>query len=222
MSSIERRCQAYEREGLTPRYVRAPPWAFTLCSVCSQCLRALLAERAATLGPRQARPFKTSGYTDDYEFEFVGPELFAAGARIWIDMCHKANYWLSEKASAGTVIDFIGGRLVLNGGFGCLSPSKHARAVADSMAVCGGTITREALESHNSFLVHVHDWLDFPAGTLKGLSAPLKIPGTPEQRAEISERVRAQHEQIIALVHARRAASFWLAFGAGSTRRCAG
>ena len=139
-------------------------------------------------------------------------------------MCNKANYWLSEKASEGTVIDFIGGRLVLNGGFGCLSPSKHARAVADSMAVCGGhTITREALESHNSFLVHVHDWLDFPAGTLKGLSAPLKIPGTPEQRAEIStERVRAQHEQIIALVHARRAASFWLAFGAGSTRRCAG
>ena len=73
-----------------------------------------------------------------------------------------------------------------------LAASKHARAVADSMAVCGGTITREALESHNSFLVHVHDWLDFPAGTLKGLSAPLKIPGTPEQRAEISERVRAQ------------------------------
>ena len=45
-------------------------------------LQALLAERAASLGPRQARPFKTSGYTDDYEFEFVGPELFAAGARI--------------------------------------------------------------------------------------------------------------------------------------------
>eukprot|EP00900_Chrysochromulina_parva_P014812 jgi/Chrpa1/23331/Chrysochromulina_OHIO_Genome00028025-RA len=98
-------------------------------------LQALLAERAASLGPRQARPFKTSGYTDDYEFEFVGPELFAAGARIWDDTCAKANYWLSEKASAGTVIDFIGGRLVLNGGFGCLSPSKHARAVTDSMTV---------------------------------------------------------------------------------------
>lgn len=87
-------------------------------------------------------------------------------------MCNKANYWLSEKAGAGTVVDFIGGRLVLNGGFGCLSPSKHARAVADSMTVCEGTITREALESHNSFLVHVHDWLNFPAGTLKG-SRPL-------------------------------------------------
>ena len=172
-------------------------------------LQALLAERATRLGPSQARPFKTSGYTDDYEFEFVGPELFAAGARIWIGMCDKANYWLSEKAGAGTVVDFIGGRLVLNGGFGCLSPSKHARAVADSMTVCEGTITREALESHNSFLVHVHDWLDFPAGTLKGLSAPLKILGTPEQRASITEGVRAQHQKIIALLHARRAASFW-------------
>lgn len=57
--------------------------------------------------------------------------------------------------------------------------------------------------------MHVHDWLDFPAGTLKGLSAPLKIPGTPEQRAEINERVREQHKRIIALLHARRAASFW-------------
>ena len=172
-------------------------------------LQALLAERATQLGPRQARPFKTGGYTDDYEFEFVGPELFAAGARIWTDMCGKANYWLSEKAGAGTVIDFIGGRLVLNGGFGCLAPSKHARAVADSMLVCEGAITREALESHNSFLVHVHDWLDFPAGTLKGLSAPLRIPGTPEQQAVITEGVKAQHQKIITLLHARRAASFW-------------
>ena len=71
--------------------------------------------------------------------------MFAAGARIWDDTCAKANYWLSEKASAGTVIDFIGGRLVLNGGFGCLSPSKHARAVTDSMTVCAGAITREAV-----------------------------------------------------------------------------
>ena len=173
-------------------------------------LQVLLAERSARLGHRQARPFKTSGYTDDYEFEFVGPDLFAAGARTWIDMCAKANYWLSDKASAGTVVDFIGGRLVLNGGFGCLSPSKHARAIADSLTVCEGTtITREALESHNSFLVHVHDWLDFPAGTLKGLSAPLRTPGTPEQHAVISDKVREQHKRIIDLLHTRQMASFW-------------
>ncbi|KOO29829.1 hypothetical protein Ctob_016126, partial [Chrysochromulina tobinii] len=46
-------------------------------------LRTLLAERSTALGPRQARPFDTSGYTDDYKLEFVSPELLAAGARIW-------------------------------------------------------------------------------------------------------------------------------------------
>ena len=172
-------------------------------------LRALLAERAATLGPRQARPFDTSGYTDDYKLEFVGPELLAAGARIWRTACRECNYWLSEKACAGTVLDYIGGRLVLNGGFGCISPSKRARAIADSEAAIGGRLTREQLESHNSFLVHVHEWLDFPMGTLKGLSAPLKLPGSPEQRATLSDRVRAQHRRIIELLQTRHAASFW-------------
>ncbi|KOO32751.1 hypothetical protein Ctob_016308 [Chrysochromulina tobinii] len=172
-------------------------------------LRALLAERAATLGPRQARPFDTSGYTDDYKLEFVGPELLAAGARLWRTACRECNYWLSEKACAGTVLDYIGGRLVLNGGFGCISPSKRARAIADSEAAIGGRLTREQLESHNSFLVHVHEWLDFPMGTLKGLSAPLKLPGSPEQRATLSDRVRAQHRRIIELLQTRHAASFW-------------
>ena len=172
-------------------------------------LQTLLAERAATLGPRQARPFDTSGYTDDYKLMFVGPELLAAGARIWRTACRECNYWLSEKACAGTVLDYIGGRLVLNGGFGCISPSKRARAIADSEAAIGGRLTREQLESHNSFLVHVHEWLDFPMGTLKGLSAPLKLPGSPDQRATLSDRVRAQHRRIIELLQTRHAASFW-------------
>ena len=172
-------------------------------------LRTLLAERAAILGPRQARPFDTSGYTDDYKLVFVGPELLAAGARIWRTACRECNYWLSEKACAGTVLDYIGGRLVLNGGFGCVSPSKRARAIADSEAAIGGRLTREQLESHNSFLVHVHEWLDFPMGTLKGLSAPLKLPGSPEQRATLSDHVRAQHRRIVELLQTRQAASFW-------------
>ena len=90
---------------------------------------------------------------------------------------------------------------MLNGGFGCISPSKRARAIADSEAAIGGRLTREQLESHNSFLVHVHEWLDFPMGTLKGLSAPLKLPGSPEQQATLSDRVRAQHRRIIELLH---------------------
>ena len=172
-------------------------------------LQALIAERSEKMGPRQARPFTTSGYTDDYEHTFVGPELFAAGSFIWRIMCDKANYWLSAKEGAGTVIDYIGGRLVLNGGYGCLPPTKHARAVADSTAAIEGRITREDLESHNSFLVHVHDWLDFPEGTLKGLSAPLKMPGSPEQIATVNGHVREQHIAIVQLLHSRDAASFW-------------
>ena len=172
-------------------------------------LQALLAERAAALGPKQARPYDTSGYTDDYKLEFVGPELLAAGARIWRTECRKANYWLSEKACAGTVLDYIGGRLVLNGGFGCITPSKRARAMADSKAAIDGRLTREQLESHNSFLVHVHEWLDFPMGTLKGLSAPLKLPGAPEQLATLRENVREQHRRIVELLQTRHAASFW-------------
>ena len=38
-------------------------------------------ERAEKLGEHQARPFATSGYTDDYELKFVSPELAVAGAR---------------------------------------------------------------------------------------------------------------------------------------------
>jgi hypothetical protein len=172
-------------------------------------LQQLLAERAATLGAHQARPFATSGYTDDYKLDFLGPELLAAGSLIWRSMCREGNYWLSAKACAGTVVDYIGGRLVLNGGFGCLSPTKHARAVSNSMAYLEGALSRDELESHNSFLVHVHDWLDFPEGTLKGLSAPLKLPGMPEQMAVVQPAVAAQHTTIIELLRSRCAASFW-------------
>ena len=96
--------------------------------------RVLLTERAWALGAAHARPFTTSGYTDDYKFAYVGPELLAVGTLIWRTMCKRANYWLSAKANAGTVLDYIGGREILNGGYGCVNPSKHARAIADSTA----------------------------------------------------------------------------------------
>ena len=175
----------------------------------STALQDLLAERSAKLGPRNARPFSTSGYTDDYYIAYIDEELTAVGTLIWRTACKQANYWLSAKAGAGTIVDYIGGRLVLNGGFGCLPPTKHARAVADSMAAADGVITRDRLESHNSFLVHVHDWLNFPEGTLKGLSAPLKLPGQPEDAAVVSDGVKQRHRDIVSLLHNRRAASFW-------------
>lgn len=173
-------------------------------------LQSLIAERSAKLGRRQARPYATAGYTDDYKFTYVGPELTAEGTAIWRRLCKQSNYWLSAKSGAGTVVDFIGGREVLNGGFGCLPPSKHARAIADTEAAIAGALSRDALESHNSFLVHVHEWLDFPVGTLKGLSAPLKMHfGTGDEQVSMTESVTAQFKAILHLLHTRNAASFW-------------
>lgn len=66
----------------------------------------MLAERAEKLGPRHARPFANSGYTDDFLFKFIGAEMLAAGAFIWRSMCKAAKFWLSEKAGAGTILDY--------------------------------------------------------------------------------------------------------------------
>ena len=60
-------------------------------------LRALLAERKAKLGANHARPFTTEGYTDDFEFTFIGPELTAMGNLIWLSVCLACNFWLSQK-----------------------------------------------------------------------------------------------------------------------------
>ena len=175
----------------------------------NEATRKLLQTRATSLGPEQARPFDAESYTDDYEFLYAGPELAAIGTRIWRDMNRQANFWLSTKSGAGTILDFIGGRLVLNGGFGCLSPSKRARAVRNTMAALEGKLSRETLESHNSFLVHAAEWLNFPEGTLKGLWAPLKLPGSMEQMAVIDGLTASRFNNVLSLLHARDSASFW-------------
>ena len=185
-------------------------------------LQALLAERARVLGSHQARPFSTAGYTDDYAIKYVGPELSSVGTSIWRSCNRKANYWLSAKCGAGTVIDFIGGREVLNGGFGCMPPTKHTRAIHDTIEAIEGRITREQLESHNSFLVHVGEWLDFPLGTLKGLSAPLKPPGRLEDLAHIGETTRDQFKAVLDLLTTRHAASFWSGVDEAPTQRAGG
>ena len=172
-------------------------------------LQRLLAERAEKLGPLHARPYCTSGYTDDYGLVCVGPELSAFATLIWRQCCKKVGYELSAKAGAGTVFDIIGGRIVLNGGFGCLPAAKHARAVHDTEQAIAGDISRERLESHNSFLVHVHDWLDLPQGMLKGLSAPLKRPGQPWENAVVTDVVGTKYKRVLEYLHTRCAASFW-------------
>ena len=172
-------------------------------------LQLLLQEREEKLGPRQARPYATSGYTDDYKFTYVGPELTAAGTLIWRTMCRRANYWLSAKACAGTVLDYIGGREVLNGGFGCLPSTKHSRALRNTTAAIAGDLSRDEMIAHASFMVHAADWLDFPAGTLKGLSAPTKVPGPPEELMTVTGVTKSQWQNILHLLQTRNAASFW-------------
>ena len=140
-------------------------------------------------------------------------------ARIWRSISRQSNFWLSTKCGAGTVIDFIGGRMVLNGGYGCVPPVKQARAICDTMTALEGVISRERLEAHNSFLVHVGEWLDFPTGTLKGLSAPLKLPGTAEQPATISDAVKAILRVVLNLLQSRSAASFWSGIEEAGQRR---
>ena len=173
-------------------------------------LQALLAERAAKLGPAEARPFATDGYTDDFKIDFVSGELAAAGARIWRQMNKKANFWLSPKCGAGTVIDFIGGRQVLNGGFGCLSANKRARAIHGTRAAIEQRITREQLVSHNSYLAHADAWLAFPPGTLKGLSAPLRGSTLRDDQVVGMQPATVQRfERVAELLQTRAAASYW-------------
>ena len=174
-------------------------------------MRELYADRRSKLGKSQARPFATSGYTDDYQLTFVGPELAAVGTMIWRRINKSCNFWLSTKCGAGTVIDYIGGRMVLNGGFGCLPMGKQARALVDTDAAIAGTITKEKLESHNSFLAHAAEWLDFPIGTLKGLAAPLRAHWryAPDELAHITPPVRGKFERVRELLTSRAAASFW-------------
>ena len=53
-------------------------------------LQKLLDLRRRVLGEEQARPFDALAYTDDFEFQYVGPVLAAAGTRIWRDFSPEA------------------------------------------------------------------------------------------------------------------------------------
>ena len=48
------------------------------------------------------------------------------------------------------MLEYIGGVVVLNGGFGCLSQTKLARALHDTRATIAGEIDRETLESQHT------------------------------------------------------------------------
>ena len=88
----------------------------------SRALRAALRERRLGMGSHQARLYYAMVYTDDFGFFNLGAFYCAVGMHLWRAMCFCARLWMSPKVGAGSIMDIIGARVVLNGGFGCFEP----------------------------------------------------------------------------------------------------
>ena len=166
-------------------------------------------QRRSKLGLIQARPFWGGVYTDNFEFDFMASDLAAEGFRIWLVMNKRANIRLQEHVGYGTCTDWIGGRCVAMGGFGCLVPSKRQRAITHSHRALKNQLARELYEKHISFLVHASDICDWPHGLLKGLAGPLRKPGLPEDMIELTPNARVNIEQIVGFMTSRPLASFY-------------
>ena len=142
-------------------------------------LRECIRERVEKLGARQGRPWWARPFTDDFAWIYVGsaePEhdLAAHGTMLWRRQCTRARLIMSDKVGGGTVLDWIGARIVINGGFGTLTPQKRARAILECTLAKQGDRDADELQSTNSYLAHVADLLAAPVGKLRGLGAPIK------------------------------------------------
>ena len=182
----------------------------------SPALRALLADREHKLGYNQAHPFGTFEFTDDFLDITPDTQLTATGALIRRKMAKEMNLWMSSKAEAGSCVDYIGGRHVICGGFGTLSPHKRTRCYETCGAAMEGELTLEDFLAHNSFLVHVRDLLDFDVHLLEGNWLPSKVLKYPWAKVLLSEhrfdRIRENYTAIQIEVATRPAASFATGF----------
>ena len=178
-------------------------------------LQEALADRRAHLQPHDWDPFCGYLYTDDFAKFFVGPWLGAMGAQRWRQLLSDANVWVSAKTGAGTVIHSHGARYVLNGGFTCLTPNKHARGIECAYKALTEGVTRDELVANNSFFVHVHDIANLRQGTLKGVWAPLKVPGVGTDIVRLTKeewpRARQCYLSLIEQLRTRASASFYCA-----------
>ena len=110
-------------------------------------VKSFLAARK-TLGANQDDPFASFVYTDDFDFFTPCDELTTKGGELWRTQMNEMNVWMSAKVGAGTVIDSIGGRFVLNGGYSCLVPNKKTRCITECKRALGAEgITRDELIS---------------------------------------------------------------------------
>ena len=139
----------------------------------TQALQNALEWRRVNLGMEQARPYFNTPWTDDFKFTYCGAELGAEGTFLWRQQCSEAKLNMSSKVGGGTVVDYVGARYVLNGGFGCVVPSKRDRTLAECFAAMAGRRTLDELIATNSYLVHIADIIDLPHGSLKGVGGPV-------------------------------------------------
>ena len=174
----------------------------------SKALQKAYAARKSKLGSHQARPFWAAVYTDNFDFSFCASDLAALGTMVWRQMNARAGIELQSTIIYGTCTDWIGGRFVLQGGFGCLTPSKRTRAIEQCQKALAGNITREEYESNNSFLGHVADICAWPAGTLQGITGPLMRPGFDDDLVKLTEQARERYRNAIVLLESRCFASF--------------
>jgi 8-oxo-dGTP pyrophosphatase MutT (NUDIX family) len=182
----------------------------------NQALKALLAEREAKLGALQARPYYRSPFTDDIFQNYIGTEMAAMGVYLLRRQCNNARLRMSSKVGAGTVIDYVGARHMLSGGFGCLTPVKRARALFECTRAMGGNSTLDQLISTNSYLSHVADVVDLRANSLTGVRGPVTKAERLEAHGDTLIQVhgfRAMevYKDIKDQLHDRCAASFMCA-----------
>lgn len=139
----------------------------------SQALRDVLRQRELTLGYEQAHPFGTFEFTDDFLDHSCDIQLTAHGAVTRRRIAKQLNLWMSSKNEAGTVVDYIGGRHVISGGFGTLSPEKRTRCVQQCTEALHDRLDLDDFLAHNSYLVHVKDLLNLNPVLLEGNWAPM-------------------------------------------------
>ena len=178
----------------------------------SPALRLLLADRERRLGYDQAHPFVTFEFTDDFLDMTPDTALTAVGALTRRKMAKEMNLWMSSKAEAGSCVDYIGGRHVICGGFGTLSPHKRTRCYETCGAAMNGLLNLEDFCAHNSFLVHVRDLLDFDVHLLEGNWLPARVLRYDWATVNLTEdrftHIRNNYAAIQIEVSTRPAASF--------------
>ena len=165
--------------------------------------------RLHSLGLEQARPFWAGVYTDNFDTSFAASDLAAMGLLVWKRMNKEANIWLQESVGYGTCTDWIGGRYVTMGGFGCVSPSKRTRAINSCTLALAGDLSRELYEKNNAFMVHVLDICDWPQDSLKGITAPLKVPGRSDDPVVLTPLARDKYQSALELLRERNIGSFY-------------